>query len=59
MQGDMLSPPDWHAELKPFLPIETAHALPIHEPAFPPQEDPDPQIAKPGTGMCQIPNPEA
>lgn len=59
MQRHMLSPPDPHTELEPFKTIKAADPLPIHQPAFAPQEDPNPQIAKPWTRMRQIPNAEA
>jgi len=53
----MFSPPDPHAQLQSFEPVQPAHSFPIHQPAFPTQQHPDPQIPKPGPGMGQISNP--
>lgn len=58
MQRDVFAPADPHAELQPIEAIEPTHALAIDDPPFPSQEDPDPQIPKAWTGMCQITNTE-
>jgi len=59
MQRHMLAAPDPHAELQALQSIEPSYALAIHEPAFPPQQHPDPQIPKPGPGMGEIANAES
>ena len=59
MQRHMFPSPNPQAELEPFESLEATDPLPIHQPAFAPQEDPNPQIAKPWTRMRQIPNAEA
>jgi len=46
MQGDVLAPPDAHSKLQALEPIESAHALPIHQPPLSAQQDPDSEIAE-------------
>jgi hypothetical protein len=58
MQRDVLPSPDAHAELQPIQAIQSSDALPIDEPAFPPQQHPNPLIPKPRAGMRQISNAE-
>ena len=59
MQRHRFPSPNPQAELEPFESLEATDPLPIHQPAFAPQEAPDSQIAKPRTGMRQITNPQA
>jgi len=56
VQCDMFPPPHSHPQLKPIEPIQAANALAIDQPPFTPQQDPDPQIAKPRPRMSQIAN---
>lgn len=58
MQRDMLPTPHPHPQLEPIEPVQSAHPFPIHEPAFAPQQHPDPQIPKPRPSMSKIPNAE-
>ena len=58
MQRDVLPSPDAHAELQPIQAIQSSDSLAIHQPALSPQQHPDPQVAKPRSGMGQIPNAE-
>jgi hypothetical protein len=44
VQGNVLAPPDTHAELQPVKPIESAHPLTIDHPPLAAQQDPDPQV---------------
>ncbi len=56
MQGDVLSSAHPHAQLEPFETIPAPEPFPVDRPPFPPQEDPDSQIAESGAGMGQIMN---
>jgi hypothetical protein len=56
MQCDMLATPDSHAELQAIKSIESSYTLAIHEPAFAPQQHPNPHVAKPRPDMSQIAN---
>jgi hypothetical protein len=56
MQGDVLSSAHPHAQLEPLKAIPAPDPLPVDRPPFPPQEDPDSQIAESGAGMGQIAN---
>jgi hypothetical protein len=47
VQGDVLAPPDAHAELQPVEPIQPTHPLAVDHPAFAAQQHPDAQMAKP------------
>src|SRR5262252_10706095 len=58
VQGDVLAPPDAHPELQPVEPIEPAHALAIHAPSLPAQQDPDAEVPKSRPRMGQLPDPE-
>src|SRR5512147_483749 len=58
MQRDVLPPPHAHPQLQSLQSIEPSYPLPIHEPAFAPQQHPDPQVAEPGSGVGQIANAE-
>jgi hypothetical protein len=57
VQRDMLPPSHPHTQLQAIESVQSSDALPIHQPAFPTQQHPDPQIPKPGPGMGQIANP--
>jgi hypothetical protein len=57
MQRDMFSPPDPHAQLQAFEPVQSSDAFPIHPPALATQEHPDAQVPKPWLGMGEISNP--
>ena len=54
MECDVLAAP----ELQALQSIEPSYTRSIHEPAFSPQQHPDPQIPKPGPGMGEIANAE-
>lgn len=56
MQRDRFPPLHSHPQLEPIQPIQAAHVLAIDEPPPTPQQDPDPQVAKPRSGMGQIAN---
>jgi len=56
MECDVLASPHPHAQLQAIESVQSSDAFPIHQPAFPTQQHPDPQILKPGPGMSQITN---
>lgn len=56
MQCDMLPSPHPHPELQSIEAVQPAHPFTVDSPAFPPEQDPDPHIAKPWAGMRQVPN---
>jgi len=56
MQGHVLAPPHAHPQLKSFQAVQPTDSLPIYEPTLTPQQDPNPQVAKPRAGMGQIAN---
>ena len=56
VQRDMLPSSHSHPQLEPIEPIQAANALVIDEPPLTSQQDPDPKVAKPRSGMCQIAN---
>ncbi len=57
MQRHMFPSPHAHPQLQPVHSIEPSHSFPIHEPALTPQQHPNALIAKPRSGVSQIPNP--
>ena len=58
MDGDGRAAPHPHPELQSLESIEPPHPFSIHQPAFTPQEHPDPQIFKPWARMGEIANPD-
>ena len=59
MQRHVLATPHAHAQLQPFEPIQSAHAFPIHQPALPSQQHPDPLIAKARSRVRELANAQA
>lgn len=58
MQRHVFPSPDPHAELQAVQSIEAPHPFPIHEPAFTPQQHPDPQVSESRPGVGEIANAE-
>ena len=58
MQGHVFASPHPHAELQAIEAIEPPDSLAIDRPALPPQQHPDPHVAKPWPGMREIPDAE-
>ena len=58
MKCDMFPPSYAHAQWQTLQPIQSSYSLPIHEPAFAPQQHPDPLVAEPWPGVGQIANAE-
>src|SRR5712691_10422368 len=58
VQGDVLAPPDAHAELQPVEPIEPADPLAIHAPSLPSQQHPDAQMSEPRPRVGELTNPQ-
>jgi hypothetical protein len=56
VQRDVLTSPHPHAQLQAVESVQSSDPFPIHPPAFPTQQHPDPQIPKPGPGVSQIAN---
>ncbi len=57
MECDVLASPDPHTQLQAIESVQSSDALPIHRPAFTPQEHPNAQISKPGSRVSEIANP--
>jgi len=53
----MLASADPHAELQAVEPIEAAHPLAIHAPAFATRQHPDAQAPEPGSRLRDLANP--
>jgi hypothetical protein len=58
MEGDVLASPHPHMERQSLESIEPPYPFSIHQPAFMPQEHPDPQISKTWPRMDEIANPD-
>jgi hypothetical protein len=56
VQCNMFAPPHAQPQLQALQSIEPSDALAIHQPAFASEQDPDPEVAEPWSGMGQIPN---
>jgi hypothetical protein len=52
----MLTSPHPHAQLEAIQTVPAPDPLAIDRPAFPPEQDPNPQIAEPRSGMREISN---
>ncbi len=56
MQRPVFSPPYLHPQLEPIQAIPAPDPFAIDRPTFPPQQDPDAQIAESGAGLREIGN---
>jgi len=56
MQRDMFASPHAHPQLEPLQAIPAPDPFAVDGPTFPPQQDPDSQIAESGAGMREITN---